>query len=111
MEISPLPFGPRWMVLGWEVICDPQGSVLVMVHALSFCTRMSDGEYDLRRLACFSSLVSNFVSKQCLFKEASDSSVAEFVFRLVEGQTLPTIRGFSNYISLVLCFYLGKSTG
>lgn len=82
-----------------------------MSDALSFCTRMSHGEYDdLGGLASFSSLVSNFVSKQCLFKEASDSSGAEFMFRLVKGQTLPIITGFLNCISLVLCFYLGKST-
>lgn len=53
-------------------------------------------------VACSSSLVSKFVSKQCHLKEASDPFGVGFVFRLVEGQTLPVVTGFSKYISRVV---------
>lgn len=53
-------------------------------------------------VACLSSLVSNFVPKQCHLEEASHSSGVRFVFRLVEGQTLPVVTGFSKYISCIV---------
>lgn len=62
---------------------------------LSSCTRMSHGKYcSLQRLACFSSLVLNFVFR--LLKEALESLWSEVCVRLVEGQTLPIIAGFSE---------------
>lgn len=51
-------------------------------------------------LACYSSLVSNFVPKQCLLKGSSDS----FVLRLVDGQTVLLTTGFLDRVSLVLFF-------
>lgn len=51
-------------------------------------------------LACYSSLVSNFVPKQCLLKGLSDS----FVLRLVDGQTVLLTTGFLDRVSLVLFF-------
>lgn len=62
---------------------------------LSLCTRMSHGKYGgLQRLACFSSLIFNFVFR--LLEEASES------LRLVAGQTLPIAAGFSGCLPCVV---------
>lgn len=53
-------------------------------------------EVGLFFLTCF-----NFVFKQCLLKEPSESLGIGFVFRLVEGQTLPLIAGFSKCLPRV----------
>lgn len=100
VEISPLPFGPWGMVLGLDVICDPQGGVLVVVQSLFVRGCLMEYMMVLGSWLVVPHL-SHTVSKQWLLKEAPDSAGVGFVSRLMERQTLPIIMGCSSSISPV----------